>query len=161
MNIFYFDADIETCARYHCDAHVVKMILESVQILCTVSWMQDIPAPYRPTHQKHPCVLWANQSIANWLWLKELAQALNQEYLYRFNHVVNHRSYDVIQLLTLPPLPNIGLTERPQVMPLEYQDDSPIEAYRRYFVCRKSHIAKWTKRPVPAWYLEEKDEYHV
>lgn len=80
MNIFYFDEDVDTCARYHCDAHVIKMILESAQILCTVSWMHEIPAPYRPTRQKHPCVIWSNESMANWLWLKDLACALNQEY---------------------------------------------------------------------------------
>ena len=153
MNIFYFDDDIDACARYHCDAHVIKMILESAQILCTVSWMHEIPAPYRPTHQKHPCVVWSNESIANWLWLKDLACALNKEYLYRFNHVNNHRSYDVIQSLILPPLPNIALTERPQVMPPEYRHVSPIEAYRHYFSCCKSHLAQWRKRPVPTWYL--------
>ena len=37
MNIFVLDDDIEKCARYHCDKHVVKMILESAQMLSTVS----------------------------------------------------------------------------------------------------------------------------
>lgn len=153
MNIFYFDEDIDTCARYHCDTHVIKMILESAQILCTVSWMHEISAPYRPTHQKHPCVVWSNESLANWRWLKDLACALNQEYQYRFNPINNHRSYDVIQSLIEPPLPLIGLTKRPQVMPLEYQNASPVEAYRRYFARCKSHLAKWTKRSAPEWYL--------
>lgn len=152
MNIFYFDEDVDTCARYHCDAHVIKMILESAQILCTVSWMHEIPAPYRPTHQKHPCVIWSNESMANWLWLKDLARALNQEYQYRFNHINNHRSYNVIQSLIEPPLPFIGLTKRPQVMPAEHQNTSPVKAYCRYFAHCKSHLAKWTKRPVPEWY---------
>lgn len=57
MNIFYLDDDIETCARYHCDKHVIKMILESAQILCTVLWINQIPAPYRSTHKHHPCVI--------------------------------------------------------------------------------------------------------
>lgn len=35
MNIFILDEDIDTCARYHVDKHVVKMILEGAQLLCT------------------------------------------------------------------------------------------------------------------------------
>ena len=31
MNIFYLDNDPTTAARYHCNKHVVKMILESAQ----------------------------------------------------------------------------------------------------------------------------------
>jgi len=30
MNIFLLDKNPEKCAKYHCDKHVVKMILESV-----------------------------------------------------------------------------------------------------------------------------------
>lgn len=110
MNIFYFDDHIETCARYHCDAHVIKMILESAQILCTVLHMNHIQAPYRPTHKSHPCVVWANRSLSNWIWLKNLAEALNQEYRYRFHHDNNHKSYDVIVSLHPPVIPDLGFT---------------------------------------------------
>lgn len=33
MNIFILDNDIELNVQYHCDAHIIKMILESVQML--------------------------------------------------------------------------------------------------------------------------------
>ena len=36
MNIFYLDKDPKICATMHCDKHVVKMIIESNQILCSV-----------------------------------------------------------------------------------------------------------------------------
>lgn len=152
MNIFYLDEDIETCAQYHCDAHVIKMILESAQILCTVLWINNIPAPYRSTHKNHPCVLWANHSLSNWNWLKDLTIALNKEYQYRFNHQHNHKSYDVVLTLTPPPLPDLGLTKITQAMPEEYQNRDPVLAYRQYFMARKSHLAKWTKRGIPPWY---------
>ncbi|STX27926.1 Uncharacterised protein [Legionella beliardensis] len=154
MNIFYFDEDIQTCALYHCDAHVVKMILESAQILCTVLWINNIPAPYRPTHQSHPCVLWANQSLANWNWLKDLSGALNEEYKYRFNRDKNHKSYDVVLALDPPPLPDLGLTKITQVLPDEYRHENPVLAYRQYFRGHKSHLAKWTKRDIPVWFME-------
>jgi hypothetical protein len=152
MNIFYFDEQIEVCARNHCDAYVVKMILESAQILCTVLWLNDISAPYRPTHRNHPSVAWANRSLANWNWLKQLAGALNEEYKYRFNHTRNHKSYDVILSLPTPPIADIGVTPIVQVMPEEYQQENPVEAYRQYFKARKSHLARWTKRDIPHWF---------
>lgn len=152
MNIFYLDENMATCARYHCDAHVVKMILESVQILCTVLSMNHIVSPYRPTHQQHPCVLWANKSLSNWILLRQLAEELNQEFRYRFNHLKNHKSYDVITRIPLPPIHDLGLTEIPQVMPDEYKQDNPVLAYRHYFTACKSHLAKWTKRGAPYWF---------
>lgn len=36
MNIFWLDEDLTLCAQYHCDRHLGKMLLESVQVLCTV-----------------------------------------------------------------------------------------------------------------------------
>ncbi|MGV3740129.1 MAG: hypothetical protein ACO1N3_02400 [Gammaproteobacteria bacterium] len=154
MNIFYLDSNITQCARFHCDKHVIKMILESAQVLCTVLWMHDIKAPYKPTHMQHPCVLWANHSLSNWLWLKDLASALNEEYKYRFNHQKNHKSYEVIQSLVIPPLIDLGLTERPLAMPDEFKQSDPVKAYRNYYKIAKSHLAKWTKRDIPDWFLE-------
>lgn len=154
MNIFYLDSDITQCARFHCDKHVIKMILESAQVLCTVLWMHDIEAPYKPTHMQHPCVLWANHSLSNWRWLKDLAGALNEEYKYRFNHQKNHKSYEVILSLVTPPLADLGLTERPLVMPDEFKQSDPVKAYRNYYKVSKYHLAKWTKRDIPDWFLE-------
>lgn len=154
MNIFYLDSDITQCARFHCDKHVIKMLLESAQILCSVLWKNQIKAPYKPTHLNHPCVLWANESLSNWVWLKELAYALNEEYKYRFNHTSNHKSYDVIFNLEIPPIPDHGLTERPQTLPDEFKQKDPVKAYRQYYKLRKSHLAYWTKREIPKWFLE-------
>lgn len=157
MNIFYLDKDIKACAHYHCDKHVIKMILESAQILCSVLWLNHIEAPYKFTHRHHPSVLWANESLSNWYWLKNLAGALNEEYQYRFNHSKNHRSYDVILSLRPPPIDDIGLTAVPQVLPDEFKQSSPVLAYRQYYAYKKSHFARWTKRAVPQWYLDIQD----
>ncbi len=67
----------------HCDQHLIKMILESTQILSTVLHLNDIKTLYKPSHQKHPCVIWTGQSLQNWLWLRKLTCALNEEYKYR------------------------------------------------------------------------------
>jgi hypothetical protein len=39
MNIFYLSEDITKCAEYHVDKHIVKMPLETAQLLCTVHWV--------------------------------------------------------------------------------------------------------------------------
>jgi len=38
MNIFILHLNTKICAMYHCDKHVVKMILEYVQLLYTACW---------------------------------------------------------------------------------------------------------------------------
>lgn len=154
MNIFYLDEDITLCARYHCDSHVVKMILESVQILCTVLSKNKVSAPYRPTHKNHSCFIWAGESLENWIWLRNLVFELNKEFQYRFDHNSPHKSVLVSNSLALPPIPAIGITERPQAMPEIYKIlGDPITAYRQYYVAEKGSLLKYTKRPVPEWAL--------
>mgnify|MGYP003664126467 CR=1 FL=1 len=40
MNIFVLDEKVEKCAEYHCDKHVIKMILESAQMMSAVVRLQ-------------------------------------------------------------------------------------------------------------------------
>ena len=47
MNIFHLDKNPIKCAEYHCDKHVVKMILETSQMLSTAYQnMQEKMIPY-------------------------------------------------------------------------------------------------------------------
>lgn len=152
MNIFYLDHNLSKCAQYHCDSHVVKMILESTQILCTVLHESGITTPYRPTHKNHPCVIWAGTSLDNWVWLRSFTLALNKEYQYRFDRQKAHQSAIVAESLPLPLLPSLGITERPLVMPDEYKVfGDPIASYRRFYACAKKHLLKYTKRNQPDW----------
>ena len=41
MNIFYLDKNPKIAAQMQCDKHVVKMILESAQMLCTAHRVLD------------------------------------------------------------------------------------------------------------------------
>ena len=155
MNIFVLDRDIRTCARYHADQHVVKMILESAQMLCTVINQSGGKAPYRSTHTKHPCTEWAARSRSNWLWLRRLALTLNDEYHYRFRSASDHESARVCRDLSVPDIADHGLTEFAQAMPERYRvQDDPVEAYRRFYIGEKSRFAKWTRRRPPKWYVE-------
>ena len=51
MNIFYLHHDPKLCAQYHVDKHVVKMILETAQLLSTAHWLSGGEGPYRATHK--------------------------------------------------------------------------------------------------------------
>jgi hypothetical protein len=154
MNIFVLDLNIQTCAAYHADQHVIKMVLESAQMLCTVLHVNGIPAPYKPTHMRHPCTLWAGSSLANWKWLRALALCLNDEYRYRFDRRADHRSASVVQELPIPPIADSGLTEFAQAMPNQYRiSGDAVQAYRRFYCAEKAHFVTWTKRPAPAWFI--------
>ena len=159
MNIFVLDLDIEKCARYHCDQHVVKMILESAQIICTALNERGFTTPYKSTHVKHPSVVWAGASYANLKWLKRLARALNKEYRYRYRTSKNHGSFAVIERIEGMKFDSTGLTDFPQAMPERYRvPGDPVEAYRNFYIGEKLRFARWTRRRKPAWIKERKKE---
>lgn len=152
MNIFILDKNIKKCAQYHCDQHVSKMILESVQILCTSLNKKGFNTPYKSTHVNHPCVLWAEDSYSNFLWLKELAIELNQEFSYRYDRSKDHASIKVLAEIKNHTFSDNGLTEFVQAMPEQYKfSNNPVRAYRTFYRAEKSKFAKWTKRPMPRW----------
>ena len=56
MNIFYLHKNPAVAAKMHCDKHVVKMILETAQLLCTAHHETGTgtKAMNKPTHKNHP-----------------------------------------------------------------------------------------------------------
>lgn len=158
VNIFILDQDPQKAAQYHCDQHVVKMILESAQMLCTTLHLMGKRAPYRKTHEKHPCVLWLLESLHNWFFLKTLAEELNREFLYRYEREVDHASWSAIKELLPPPLPQRERTPFVQAMPPQYRRQDPVSAYRLYYVAEKP-FAQWKRRrEIPDWYIQAKRE---
>lgn len=158
MNIFYLDHDPRRAAEMMHDKHVVKMILETAQILSTVcdrhgSWTEEM---YRPTHPHHPSVLWAGDSSAHFHWLVEHGQHLCNEYNYRYGRF--HKSGPVIDLCGAEApahFPARTWVQPTQAMPDEFKvaGDS-VAAYRAYYLGRKVEQSKWTRRPVPTFVLE-------
>lgn len=153
MNIFVLDRDIARAARYHSDVHIVKMPLEAAQILCSALHANGLPAPYKATHLRHPCVLWAAESLAHWQWLRRFGLALAREYRYRFGKA--HGCEAVIKgLPRSPALPRAGWRDPPQAIPDAYRGDDVVAAYRAYYRGEKSRFrgkgaARWTRRRAP------------
>ena len=152
MNIFFLDEDVRKCAEYHCDKHVVKMILESAQLLCTAHWVSGSKAPYKMVHKNHPCSKWVRESLSNYLYLCELGLELCKEYNHRYNN--QHKSKYIIEWCVTNKI-NIcdkGFTAPPMAMPDQYKTDSVVESYRKYYIGDKSKFAKWKNREIPYWF---------
>lgn len=152
MNIFYLDPDPKKAAQYHCDKHVVKMILESAQLLSTTKNICGQVGPYKTTHQNHPSAVWTRFSRENYLWLGELLKELCEEYTHRYGKIHKTAQY-IPNLLDAPPLLTKGFGEPPQCMPDQFKNSDTVAAYRNYYNVGKSHLAKWSKREKPSWYI--------
>lgn len=87
MNIFVTSSSPVTSARYLDDKRVVKMVLESAQILSTAINECGGTGPYKSTHINHPCNVWARTTNGNWAWLYEHFEALCAEYTSRYGKV--------------------------------------------------------------------------
>jgi hypothetical protein len=154
MNLFALDQDPGTAAIALVDSHVVKMVLETAQILSTVHHMHNPtppPASYRPTHTHHPCVLWAAACSENYAWAVQHGLAIAAEYTHRYGKT--HKSEAVLRaLLDAPPsLPSLSLQPFAQAMPDAFKSEDAIASYRRYYADAKRPLHRWTRREAPEW----------
>jgi hypothetical protein len=183
MNIFILDKNVDLCAEYHVDKHIVKMPLEAAQMLCTNHWIEkylghiprkltseewavikeaktkpDRAFPYLPTMYNHPCTIWARVSLENYEWLFCYALALNDEYRYRYGK--EHKSvHDVVLKLPESSLPRGGLTPFAQAMPDDLKGEDAVNAYRKFYHKDKATFASWKYREKPHWWDETEADY--
>lgn len=151
MNIFILDQNQEKAARYHVDKHVVKMPLETAQMLSTACRKFGIDAPYKMAFVNHPCSIWARESLDNFEWLIELGLQICKEYTYRYNKI--HKCQSVINFFVKnkPPINKVGLTPFAQAMPQYLKNIDAVKAYRKYYQCEKKHLFSWKNREKPCW----------
>jgi len=157
MNIFALHPNPQVAARWHTDKHVVKMILETAQLLSTAHRIldKDMLSPikdemlYKKTHWNHPCAVWVRQSVANYNYAYRLLVELLQEFEYRYRH--SHKTKLLLDCLKYPPIntPSFDLTPFAQAMPDEFKDPDSVLAYRKYYNDGKAHLHSWSGRPVP------------
>jgi len=145
MNIFALDNDPTIAAVYHSDKHVIKMVLETAQILSTVHHTYGSLVSYKPTHQKHPCTIWAGVGTGNYKWLQALGIALCLEYTKRYGKV-HACEFKLRGELAQPPegLFSGDITPFALAMPDECKRPDPIEAYRIYYQ-RKTTENTWMR----------------
>jgi hypothetical protein len=166
MNLFLLSWDPKECAEFHCDKHVVKMILELVQMLYT-SWHinnHGVPksAPLcKSTNQNgykkisnhnHPMSKWVRESEWNYFFTLKLSSALCLEFFHRYGHYHGCTKHVIWLGNNIPTFEYKNKTQIPQCMPEEYKSKCPVRAYKNYYVGDKKKFAKWTKRDKPDFF---------
>ena len=87
MNLFFLSQDPKEAAKFHCNKHVVKMILETVQMLytshhlnCEEGWedyfINKGLKPYKPFGPKHPSTRWVAETFNNYRYALILVREL-------------------------------------------------------------------------------------
>lgn len=143
MNIFVLSNDPVEAAQMLKLGHIVKMPLESAQMLCTALWTQNISAPYKPAYPKHPCTMWVQESSANFEWL--VAHSLEICKMYTLFYKKIHKSQLVIEecynLFQADFFKRTNITSFAQAMPEKYKSFDSVVAYRGYYYHDKVDIA--------------------
>ena len=181
MNIFVLDHNPKIAAQLQCDKHVVKMIVESAQMLSTAHRMLDGYTEKRPSksgkrminywvhpnkdledvlykavHHKHPCTVWTMESVYNDRWHYDHFCALLDEYTYRYGKT--HSTERLKYWLVKPPknIPQVPFTDFKLAMTHEPQcihEGQTIRSYREYYQTKQDRFKMvWTKRSVPDWF---------
>jgi len=157
MNIFFLHKDPSRAAKAQCDKHVVKMVLETTQMLSTAARRQGHDVGYQSAYPKHPMTIWVGDTRDNFCWTLQHAIELSKEYTVRYSKL--HASQKVIDNIH-EYYPNISfdnITEPPQCMPDEFKCDDYVRAYRNYYIHK---IGEW-KRP-PKWFQSlDADPYYA
>ena len=174
MNIFYLDKDPKTCARMHCDKHVVKMIIEYAQLMSTAHRVLDGDAYvsqtlggrriqrwkhplenhenllYKASHVNHPSSKWVRESQNHYNWLYQMWTHLCDEYTNRYGKV--HLSdVKLREILANPPMqiPVEPFVDPYLAMPDDVKQENVVNAYQDYYIKYKKEIAKWTNQETP------------
>jgi hypothetical protein len=150
MNIFYLDKDPIKAAQVQYNKHVVKMILESAQMLCTAHHhytellsQDDSYIPYKKAHYNHPSTIWCRENSEQYLWLYNHMIALGNEYTKRYKkiHLTITKCADILQA-TPAGIPLGTFEEPPQCMPDQYKvPGCSVTAYWNYYEQEKHTVA--------------------
>lgn len=182
MNIFVLDSDPVLAAQNQCDKHIVKMIVESAQMLSTAHRMLDgniqmgpsksgkrtvktwtLPDErelhlYKAVHMSHPCTVWTMECDHNYDWHYVHFKALCDEYTYRYG---KKHATDTLLRHRLAQLPsNIPRTTRCTMFKLAMKanpecmfPEDPVKSYRAFYQTKQDRFSMvWTKREQPQWF---------
>jgi hypothetical protein len=156
MNIFISDLCPVQSAQNLDSKRVVKMILESAQLLSNSMNFRGLKGPYLETHENHPCSIAVQTNQANYTWLIKHFKALCEEYTFRYNK--EHKCAQFYKLfLEHTPSSEHTTISLPNCTKFKSEKDL-ITAYRNALLDKWSqdkHKPKWSgpfgKRMPPNW----------
>ena len=145
MNIFVTDPSPYASAQCLPDKHVVKMPLETCQMLsivCSDKWGHGYGQlhringePYKTdkgAFRNHPCTIWANKTLTNTWWLVSHGIGLCQEYTHRYGKVHSCQSA-IEEAASIIPLRKPTTPKSfTRAMPDEYKHDTSIDTFTAY-----------------------------
>ena len=185
MNIFALSRCPVESAEQMIDKHVVKMPTESCQMLHTNTLYFHYKSIYgvepslkdlkkfhahinsmlmKPAMLNHPSTIWARKSIRNFHWLLNHANALCEEYTFRYykehgtqkrieqcsNHIDVIKDHDYPEE-GLSPV-DIAMADEYRLPEEKHTWDFVIRSYRHYYREGKWSFAYWLRRDNPEWF---------
>ena len=158
MNIFLLDADPKYAPQMQCDKHVVKMVLETAQMLSTAARARGHDVGYKSAYPNHPMTIWVGDTRDNFYWALCHAEELSKEYTMRYKKF--HACQKIIDAIRelYPSLSSFkNITDPPQCMPDEFKQDDFVCAYRNYYIHK---IGQWKHQP--KWFKSlDADPYYA
>lgn len=155
MKLLILDYNPEMAAEYLSDRDI-KIHLSSVLSIAEILYDRETKMLSEMFDDN---ILWVKQSKQNWLWLLEFAEALNNEFIYRFGEdlyidegLKEHPGYTEFKRLVTGrtnDFPDLGLQPLPDA---ELFEDI-IEHNRRV---ASSQRYEYTKRKAPKWFKDYK-----
>lgn len=164
MNIFVTNNCPTLSAQALDNKRVVKMVLETAQLLCTAIFINSnitYDGIYKPTHLKHPCTIWAAETIENWDWLLQHFVSLCEEYSFRYYK--QHSSEKILPYLLKyrADIKSGAMTAfvnctRSETIPIDLRHiEDTCVAYQQYLIAKwrsDKSPPKWINREPPLWY---------
>lgn len=158
MQLFVLDRDHRVAVRFLADIHLVKMCLETAQILSGVitcrnmSLPPDFPRIYAINHP----VLKAIQAPEQINWTVDYNIALQREFHYRFGR---KHAYSALSKRYYRILHDASANADCQGLGRVFRDFQTTEsdlilAHRAYYRFRMDHLKRppaWSRRPLPDW----------
>jgi len=182
LNLFVLDEDSAIAAQLQCDKHIVKMIVESAQMLSTAHRILDgnmkrAPSKsgktmskhwvhpdkkldnvlYKAVHTGHPCTVWSMQNDSNYIWHWAHFKALCEEYTYRYGKIHASQTLLLDVLHQIPKnMPSGKMTKQPLAMqsnPECINTNDIVGSYRAFYQTKQDRFKMiWSKREIPEWF---------
>ena len=173
MNIFCIDKDPIQSAKWLCDQHCNKMVLESAQMVANCFTLETLaelaPKTQKGTarkhsYYKHPCSIWARETFGNLYWLLTHSLAMEVERLNRgfkphFSAEFLHWAYD--KFLDADNIKEDSLEQTPFAIAISdtmkcrqdpnFESSDEVGKYRLYYKYDKA-FATWKKNK-PLWII--------
>lgn len=147
--------------QYYCDRDLRTLIPYCCKVLSSVHTRKgsiyNNKPPYSELKKEDDFLLWAEETLSNYVWTSIFMYSLCLEYEYRFNRKHPIHDISVWYDKNLPIIKKVGLTEFPITVPQKYIVGDPISSFREYYFYKRKKD-EWTNRTYPAWLKKLKDK---